>query len=99
VPTRKEIEVRRRILVSAAAFAYEFDNDPIMSDEEFDALSRAICPAIATGDKEMDAFFRKHFSPDTGMWVHRLPKARLARLERVYRKYLHNDIRKASLEW
>ena len=97
--TRKEIEVRRRILVSAAAFAYEFDNDPIMSDEEFDALSRAICPAIPTGDKEMDSFFRKHFSPDTGMWVRLIPKERLDKLECVYRKYLHNDVRKASLEW
>ena len=35
-------EVRNRIRLSVAAYAYEYKDDPIMSDDEFDALSNKI---------------------------------------------------------
>jgi hypothetical protein len=44
-----------------------------MSDHEFDALCLRINPQMATGNRKIDAFFRKHFNPATGMWVRKHP--------------------------
>lgn len=71
--TEVEVERRNRILLTLAAFAYEFDNTSIMSDAEFDELSRKIRPEISTGSKVHDEFFRKEFEPDTGMWIRKHP--------------------------
>jgi hypothetical protein len=37
-------EIRNRIRVAAAAYAYEVENDPILTDAEFDALCLSINP-------------------------------------------------------
>lgn len=69
VPSRIEVERRNRIRVAAAAFAYEYEDDPIMSDADFDALCLKIDTRIATGNPELDRFFKEKFDPYTGVWV------------------------------
>jgi len=66
-----------------AAYAYEVMSDPIMSDALYDSLCRQIDPRRPTCNLRMDRFFRRHFSPHTGSWVHHHPD--LAGLHRVYR--------------
>jgi hypothetical protein len=77
-----EIERRKRIRLAVAAYAYEVRSDAIMSDAEFDQLSQEIDPEIDTYDRELDDFFRHHFKPHTGMWVHKHPN--IAGLARIY---------------
>lgn len=67
-------ETRTRIRLSVAAYAYEMENDSIMSDAEFDSLSLTVDPRVTTGNKKLDAFFREHFEPDTGVWVRQHPE-------------------------
>jgi hypothetical protein len=69
-----EYQRRIRIRLSLAAYAYEYENTSIMSDAEFDALALKVDPNIDTGFWLMDEFFRKKFSPDTGMWIRDHPQ-------------------------
>jgi hypothetical protein len=79
-------QTRLRIKVAVAAYAYEFEDDPIISDEEFDRLSLAIDPEILTGNDTMDKFFREEFDPNTGSWVHHHPeKEKLKTLVKFWR--------------
>ena len=78
-------EIRNRIKLSVAAYAYEFLNDSIMSDHDFDQLSLQINPQEETGNKKMDDFFKKHFKPDTGMWIRWHPEVK--KLNYLYEKY------------
>lgn len=83
--TEVEIERRNRILLSVAAWAYEEHDESIMSDADFDALCLKIRPAIPTGNRKLDRFFRNIFDPSTGQWVHKHPDK--GGLERVYQEY------------
>lgn len=67
-------EIRNRVLLSVAAYAYEMHDDSIIDDEEFDALSKAIQPQLQTGNTMLDIFFREEFDANTGMWVRRHPE-------------------------
>lgn len=78
-------EIRNRIRVAVAAYAYEVENLPIISDAEFDELAKSIRPWIATGDARMDWFFLTEFSPHTGVWVHRHPG--IEGLRSIFRRY------------
>ena len=78
-------EIRNRIKLSVAAYAYEFVGDSIMSDHEYDELSRKINPNEETGNDMMDKFFQTQFQPDTGMWVRLHPEVK--KLEYLYKKY------------
>ena len=78
-------EIRNRIKLSVAAYAYEFVGDSIMSDHEYDELSRKINPQEKTGNDMMDKFFQTQFQPDTGMWVRLHPE--IKKLEYLYKKY------------
>lgn len=71
----KTIEEQRRLRIrlSVAAYSYEYKNDSIMSDEEFDKLSELVDTNIQTGNKKLDSFFVKHFEPCTGMWIRKHP--------------------------
>lgn len=80
-----EIERHRRILLSVAAFAYELRSHSIMPDWKYDQLCKQVDVSIDTGNAEMDAFFREHFNPDTGMWIWQHPDQ--DGLERIYEKY------------
>lgn len=78
-------EIRNRIKLSVAAYAYEFLNDSIMSDHDFDQLSLQINPQEETGNKKMDDFFKKHFKPDTGMWIRAHPE--IGKLNYLYKNF------------
>lgn len=84
-----ETERRNRIRLSLAAYAYEYHDDSIMSDAEFDKLSLAIKPEVKTGHKRLDKFFREEFDPSTGMWIRKHPmRNELAELYRYYTEEL-----------
>lgn len=80
-----EQEVRRRIKVSVAAYAYEIANRSIMSDDEWDLLAQTINPRLGTCHPVVDEFFAAQFSPMTGMWIHDHPE--LEKIAQIYRRY------------
>lgn len=75
--------------MAVAAFAYEIENDPIMSDDEFDELASTINPSRPTGNPSLDQFFYRHFNPYTGMWIRLHPD--LDGLRRIWHKYYRNQ--------
>lgn len=81
-------EIKNRIKLSIAAYAYEYKSDPIMSDDDFDQLALKINPQEKTGNIKLDNFFRKHFAADTGLWVRKHPE--LNKLEWLYKEYFKN---------
>ena len=78
-------EIRNRIRLSVAAYAYEYMDDAIMSDTEFDALALKINVNEKTGNRKLDNFFKEHFMPDTGMWIHKHPEKE--KLKFIYKEY------------
>ena len=88
VPAQSAEERQRwlRIRLSIAAYSYEFKDDSIMSDAEFDKLSLEVNPAIRTGNPLLDDFFASdEFDPSTGSWVWSHPERQL--IAGIYRKY------------
>lgn len=88
-----------RIKVSVAAYAYEYGLGEVLTDTEFDRLSREIDPKISTIDpwdceevvkrrRKLDEFFLKRFHPDTGQWIHRHPELEKVRQTYYYHEYL-----------
>lgn len=78
-------QVRRdRIRIAVAAWAYEKDLRPTMTDGDYDAMSERVHSQrnVATGNHRLDRFFQREFNPDTGLWVHRHPDQK--NLERIY---------------
>ena len=75
-------EIRNRIRLSLASYAYEYHDDSLMTDAEFDKLSREIDPNEKTGNELIDRFFREEFVPDSGMWIRRHPE--LDKLKLIY---------------
>lgn len=84
------VERRNRILVSLWAYAYEFEDNPLVSDAVFDKKASEIKPATSTGNAELDAFFRTEFSPTTGMWVRTHPE--LHKLKKLYNRLHRSNI-------
>ena len=76
-------EIRNRIKLSVYAYAYEYLNHSVVSDSQFDKLASEINPCVSTGNETLDKFFKNHFIPDTGMWIHKHPQ-----LDGI--KYLYN---------
>lgn len=66
-------ETRLRIRLAVAAYAYEILNDNIMSDGDFDKLSQEVNLSIKTRRADLDHFFKNHFNPSTGSWIHQHP--------------------------
>ena len=67
-------ERRNRIKIAVAAYSYEIENNPIMSDEQFDSLAKTINLELKTGFKKLDDFFLSEFQPHTGQWIHKHPE-------------------------
>ena len=78
-------EIRNRIKLSVAAYAYEMEDDSIMSDADFDSLCREINANESTGNEKMDNFFKTEFNPSTGQWIHKHPE--LNKISEIYKKY------------
>jgi hypothetical protein len=87
--TQSEAERRRRIRLSVAAYAYEYYDDSIMSDAEFDALALEVDVEVSTGFRKLDSFFKKHFQPDTGLWIRFHPDRK--GLENIYHRIWKED--------
>lgn len=78
-----EIETRRRIMVSVAAYAYEVKDDPIWPDAKYDRECLKVDLTIRTRNSEMDRWFKENFDPFTGLWVHDHPNRK--GLNRIYK--------------
>ena len=86
--TPKEIETRRRIRVCVWAYAYEIMNDLIVTDAVFDVECYQVNLAIETDRLDLDYWFRAHFQPDTGMWIHKHPE--LDKIHNIYMRWCKN---------
>lgn len=86
--TRREIETRRRILVSLWSFAYEFKNHSMVSDGRFDEECRRVNLSILTNRPDLDFWFNVNFQPHTGMWIHKHPE--LYKLQQLYERLNHD---------
>ncbi len=84
-------EIRRRIKLSVAAYAYEVMDDSIMSDADFDEQCKLVDVSKSTGNKKIDNFFRNHFDASTGQWIHKHPEKH--KLEWIYQKYYLKEIK------
>ena len=82
---RKSEEIKRRIKLCIAAYAYEVKNDSIMPDATFDEECKKVDVTITTGNDKMDKWFKDEFDPCTGQWIHSHPEKN--RLEELYQKY------------
>lgn len=82
-----ELVRRDRIKIAVAAWAYEHNRPPTMSDKEYDSLAALVQAEIniATGDHRMDRWFQRNFQADTGLWIHTHPNQRA--LENIYALY------------
>lgn len=69
-----ELERKRRIQVALWAWAYEEHDTSLVSDALFDETCYAIDPKVSTKNRKLDNFFKKHFEPHTGQWVHLHPE-------------------------
>ena len=85
----KSEQIRIRIRLSVAAYAYEYKNTSIMSDAQFDWLSKQVDTTVYTGYRKLDNFFKKHFESDTGMWVRKHPDKQ--GLRTIYEKYYNKE--------
>jgi len=69
-----DLETRKRIRVALAAYAYEVMQQPFMSDHDYDTLAMSIDLNINTRRPDLDKWFRQHFKPYTGSWIHAHPE-------------------------
>ncbi len=83
-------ETRDRIILAVYAYAYELQADPLVSDGEYDRLSKLIDTDIKTGNDKMDKFFKEEFSPDTGQWIHKHPELR--KIAEIYETYFKGEL-------
>lgn len=81
-----EVERRRRILLSVAAYAYEIENVSLVDDHTFDAECLKVDVSIDTGHPMLDAWWRENFDPSTGMWIHKHPE--LWKVALRYRQFM-----------
>lgn len=68
-----ELENRQRIFLVVAAYAYEYMDVSLMDDAVFDQACRTIDLSLDTEYPKWDAWWRKHFTPETGMWIRSHP--------------------------
>lgn len=83
--SKVEREVRRRIKLCVAAYAYEVLNTEIISDTVFDKMCLEVDLKVDTGNKVLDGYFKKHFDPSTGQWIHKHPE--LDKIATLYNTY------------
>lgn len=88
-PNRAERETRKRIKLSVAAYAYEFESDSLMSDKEFDKLALSIDLSVSTNRPDLDKWFKKQFDPCTGMWIRKHPE--LEKIAELYARRKRKD--------
>lgn len=92
--TTVEVETWRRIRLSVAAYAYEYENSCIMSDSSFDMMSLQIDLRIDTTRPDLDSWWRKSFNPSTGMWIRSHPE--LSRVAQIFHTYFSQSPKRAE---
>ena len=83
-------ETHRRIRLSVAAYAYEFESDPIMSDGDFDEMCSKVDLSVNTSRPDMDKWFRENFDKSTGQGIHTHPE--LNRIQQLYEKHYRSRV-------
>lgn len=71
-----------RIKLLIYAYAYECENDPLVSDAYFDKLCEDVDLEEATDRPDLDKWFKDNFDKSTGMWVRKFPE--LGRIKQIY---------------
>lgn len=72
-------ETRRRVRLTAWAYAYEFESDSLVDDATFDAACREVDLAVRTTRPDLDEWWIDNFDPSTGQWIHSHPELDKAR--------------------
>ena len=90
IRTVKEIETRRRILLSLWSYAYEFQNHSIVSDAVFDVEAYQVNLSVETDRLDLDYWFRAFFDPSTGLWIHKHPE--LNKIAAIYQEHFANAV-------
>lgn len=80
-----EKEIKLRIKLCVAAYAYEIENTSIVCDAEFDNMCAEVNLKNTTGNRKIDRWFKQNFDPSTGQWIHSHPE--LNRIKQLYEKY------------
>ena len=78
-------ETRNRIRLSVFAYAYEFEDNPLVDDGAFDELCGQINLDMSTRRPDLDDYFRREFNPSTGMWIRVHPE--LDKIKHIYERY------------
>lgn len=81
--TPEEVERRNRIKILLWACAYDFENDSLVDDATFDRAARLINLEQDTDRADLDDWFRREFTTDTGMWIRGWPE--VDKLAALYR--------------
>ena len=87
MPDRNTSRIKRdRIRIALFAYAYEVENDPLVSDEYYDELAQRVDENLEceTGHNELDFWFHDCFDSITGMWIHQHPE--LEKVRNLYGK-------------
>lgn len=74
-------------MVAVWAYAYELENDSLVSDHVFDQECLKVDLKLSTSykgrdNRAIDKWFRENFDPCTGSWVQRHPD--IKGLKRIY---------------
>lgn len=75
-----------RICIALWAYAYEFEDSPLVSDAIFDKVALEVEKDrfTETGNQKLDKFFAEQFNAHTGQWVRLHPE--LNKLRDLYNR-------------
>lgn len=80
-----DAETKKRIKLAIYAYAYEFEDDTLIEDSDFDKMAFSIDLSVKTRRPDLDKFFETEFQPDTGQWIHFHPE--LGKIKWLYDRY------------
>ncbi|NQZ19989.1 MAG: hypothetical protein HRT44_12145 [Bdellovibrionales bacterium] len=63
-----------RIRLAVLSYAYEFLDQSLIPDPEYDELAKQVDTSIPTDRPDLDEWFKENYSEYTGSWVHRHPE-------------------------
>ena len=78
-------EIRNRILISVYAYAYEFRNESLIDDYEYDKLAQEIDVNVSTNNMMLDKFFNDCYVSYSGSWILNHPE--IEKIVEIYNKY------------
>ena len=78
-------EIRNRILISVYAYAYEFLDESLIDDYEYDKLAQEIDVNISTNNMMLDKFFNDCYVSYSGSWILKHPE--IEKIVEIYNKY------------